>query len=323
VFLAVGSVGVLAAGAAVARPQTIPQWRQEDLVSVEDLENACSENEAQADERCQIAVQIDLGRRPLIEEKRQPGEGFTQTSKLAAPEPEKAAWLMEQACAHGLWRTCMIYVLLLQRGGDGIAQDGSRADAILQAACAARHSPACDDLDQRQIPREANATLPPAPAWIRQPTPRPPSFRVVPREAPSAGPIPGMPIGGPTPTPTLDDPLDAGDEMEGEVFARCRDGSGSDCARLAMYYKQNGSTPERIAHYYEKACDRGYRPACATLGRSSAPGAASGAGAWTLAWIAGGAIVLLAVGAIVVVVRRSQGGAAPRPASSRPPSRRR
>ena len=303
---AVAAVGALLGQPSAGRGQGFPgPPGQENLVRVEDLENACSETLPGADDKCRTAVLIAMGKEPMTEEKRLPDGGYTHESKLMPREPAKAGWFMEEACAHRLWQTCMMYALLLERGSDGIPQDRDRATALTQAACSDNHSAACESLKQDNIAIWPDSTLPPAPSWVQKPSPRPPSMGVVPNLA-STPAMPVLPLTSPTPVPGLDDPLYAGDEMEGEVFERCRGGSGSDCYRLALYYKDQSSTPERIDHYYEKACNLGHRPGCSKLGRApaagSSPAGGSGMGFLLLVGVAG--FVLVGTILIIVVARR-------------------
>jgi hypothetical protein len=307
------SVGLAALGA-LAQPSPgrtqafpLPPGR-EDLVRVEDLEDACSGGFSPSDSHCRMAVLIALGKEPLIEETRLPNGGFTHVSKFAPPEPGKAAWLMEEACAHKLWETCMTYALILERGSDGIPLERRRAEALTQAACSDHHSVACESLEQDKIPIRPNSTVPPAPAWITKPTPRPPSGPSFPISTPSSAP-PVFPVMSPTPPPSLDDPLYPGDDMEGDIFGRCRAGSAPDCYRLALFYRDIPSTPDRINHYYEKACALGYRPACTKIGRTPSSPQALGEGrrAVGLVLLLGIAGVVIAgtILVIIVVARRS------------------
>jgi hypothetical protein len=298
------AIPVLLSPAPVARGQNFPlPPTQENLVRVEDLEDACSGGFPPSDQHCRTAVLIALGKEPTIEETRLPNGGYTHNSKLAPPEPAKAGWFMEEACAHKLWDTCMMYALILERGSDGIPQDRSHAEALTQAACSDHHSAACESLAQDKIPIWPNSTLPPVPAWVRKPTPRPPSMGVVPNAPPTPA-VPIMPMFSPTPPPGLDEPLHAGEEMEGEIFERCRGGSGPDCYRLALYYKDMAAAPDRINHYYEKACDFGHRPGCTKVGRapSSSAGGRSAFGLLLLLGIAG--LVVMGTILIIVVVKR-------------------
>jgi hypothetical protein len=296
-WLGIAAVGVLVTQPSPGRTQGFPPpAAQENLQRVEDLESACSGGFGPADSDCLTAVQIALGKRPMIEETRLPDGGFRHVSKMGTPEPAKAAWLMEQACAHKLWETCMTYSLILDRGIDGIPQDRARSEALTQAACSDHHSAACESLTQDKIAIVPNSTIPPVPAWITPPTPRP---RTAPTLPSTTAQQPALPRMSPTPPPGLDDPLFPGDDMEGDIFTRCRAGSGSDCYRLALFYRDLPSTPDRINHYYEKACDLGHGPACTKLGRApSVRGNRGAMGLYLLLGIAG----IITAGTILIVV---------------------
>ncbi len=296
---------VLAAllGATGAPGRAQGQWQPGELYRLSDFENACSQSQsiAGADERCRQAVSAALGKAAIVQEERLPDGGVRRTGKLLEADVPKAGWLMEEACAHGHWETCMLYVMLLERG-DQVPADPVRAEALLQVACAGHHFRACEGLREKRVEPSPNPGLPPRPTWVRQPTPPP-------RE-----PLPPLPSGfGRTPEPVMpspptttpappDRPMDPDDPTETELVEACRRGGVGSCYSLAMGYERGQGVPQdaqRSRYYYEKACDGGVQRACDRIGKAM-PDAArrANAGRRTRALLLFGGMLVAVVGGL-------------------------
>jgi hypothetical protein len=257
-------------GTALAQlPPGFPGINQENLVSVSDLEHACSQDYLEGDTDCRLAIGIALGKEPIVERKPDVKGGYTLTRKLQEADPPRVGWLGEEACGHRKWESCMLYTMLLEKG-DGIPQDPVRALAWTQIACKGGHFRACEDLKQRGIKPQANPLHLSRPEWVQPPTPGPPPIRIN-RPAEGASlPVPASPAPEASP-PKPGEPIDPGNPLEEDLLSRCKAGSGGACFRLAAGYEHGEGLPEhpqQAMYYYDKACTLGVRPACARVGKT-------------------------------------------------------
>jgi hypothetical protein len=150
------------------------QFLQGDLQAVKSFENACSQTmiDDGTDARCRKGLAIALGKEPGLQEVRLPNGTVTQTSKLMPPDVPKSGWLGEEACANRHWRSCMLYVLLLERG-DVVPADRAHAQALMQRACDDGHFRACQRLKDDGIAQLLNPPRPPRPSWVKAPAAEP------------------------------------------------------------------------------------------------------------------------------------------------------
>jgi hypothetical protein len=172
--------GALAGGLALVvvllvRPSiSRAQFLHGDLRTVSSFETACSETmiDDGTDARCRKGLAIALGKEPGIQEVRLPNGTVTHTNKLMLPDVPKAGWLGEEACANRHWRSCMLYVLLLERG-DVVPADRAHAQALMQRACDDGHFRACQRLKDDGIAQLLNPPRPPRPSWVKAPVAEP------------------------------------------------------------------------------------------------------------------------------------------------------
>jgi hypothetical protein len=274
------AAGLLVGVAALAHAQPgFPGFPHGDLQRVSDFEAACSDSGLSegADEKCRQAISMALGKVPIIEETRLPDGKINHVSKLLPPDVGKAGWLGEESCDHAHGQSCMLYVMLLERG-DTIPRDIGQAQALTQFACHHKYLLACYSLEHEHIAILMQAPRPRRVDWAKKPAPA---------QAPLSADIPPEMLKklqpSPVPDPVIallqqqarrrdvpmDQPLNAEDDTEREMIGGCLSGSAGQCDSLGRGYASGTGLPldaSRARFYSEKACQAGSPAACNRVG---------------------------------------------------------
>jgi hypothetical protein len=332
-----------------------PGFPHGDLQRVSDFEAACSTSGLieGSDEECRQAISMALGKTPIIEETRLPDGKINHVSKLLPADVGKAGWLGEEACDHAHGQSCMLYVMLLERG-DTVPQDIAQAQALLQFACRNKYLLACQSLEHDGIAILMQPRRPQRVDWAKKPAPA---------SAPLSADIPDdflkklLPPTAVDPLIALlqkqgrqgdvpmDQPLNAGDETETAMVSDCLNGAAGQCDSLGRGYASGTGLPldtARAKFYSEKACQGGSPAACERVGMEmpqAARDALAGRRNGSLFVLGAIVAVILAIvcGLVILVYRRiRRAGAestvrvparrpvavAPLPGAVRPPPRR-
>jgi hypothetical protein len=273
------AAGLLAGVPALAHAQPgFPGFPHGDLQRVSDFEAACSDSGLAegADEKCRQAISMALGKVPIIEETRLPDGKINHVTKMLPPDVGKAGWLGEESCDHAHGQSCMLYVMLLERG-DTLPKDIAHAQALTQFACHHQYLLACYSLEHDGIAILTHPGRPRRVDWAKKPAPE--------REPPLSADIPADLLKKlqPPPDPAIalmqqqarqrdvpmNQPLDAGDDNEREMIGLCLSGSAGQCDSLGRGYASGTGLPQdapRARFYSEKACQAGSPAACTRVG---------------------------------------------------------
>jgi hypothetical protein len=307
------AAGLLASVPVLAHAQPgFPGFPHGDLQRVADFEASCSASGLSegSDEKCRQAISMALGKTPIIEETRLPDGTINHVSKLLPPDVGKAGWLGEEACDHAHGQSCMLYVMLLERG-DTVPQDVAQAQALTQFACHHKYLLACYSLEHDGIAILSQAPRPQRVDWAKKPAPARLSADIPADTLKKLQPPPDPVIAllqqqGRRRDVPMDQPLDAGDDTEKEMIALCLNGAAGQCDSLGRGYAAGIGLPQdaaRARFYSEKACQAGAPAACTRVGMAM-PQAQRDAVARRRT---GGLLVL---GAIVAVILGIVGGIA-------------
>jgi TPR repeat protein len=274
------AAGVLAGVPALVQAQPgAPPFPHGDLQRVSDFEAACSTSGliAGSDEKCSQAISMALGKMPIIEETRLPDGKINHVSKLLPPDAGKAGWLGEEACDHAHGQSCMLYVMLLERG-DTVPQDIVQAQALTQFACHHNHVRACESLKSAGIEILMQPLRPRRVDWAKKPAPAPLSADI-PAEMlkklqppPASDPVIALmqqQARARLKNVPMDQPIYPEDEMEASMVRRCLAGASGQCDSLGRAYASGTGLPldaARAKYYSEKACQGGQPAACARVG---------------------------------------------------------
>jgi TPR repeat protein len=272
------AAGLLVGVPALAHAQPgFPGFPHGDLLRVSDFEAACSDSGLSegADEKCRQAISMALGKMPIIEETRLPDGKINHVSKMLPPDVGKAGWLGEEACDHAHGPSCMLYVMLLERG-DTVPQDIAQAQALTQFACHHKYLLACQSLEHDGIAILMQAPRPRRVDWAKKPAPEPLSadipadFLKKLQPPPASDPVIAlMQQQGRQRDVPMDQPLNADDDTEREMIGGCLSGSAGQCDSLGRGYATGTGLPldaSRAKFYSEKACQAGSPAACTRVG---------------------------------------------------------